>query len=356
MRFRHFSPLIALALLAAGSAASARAEAVFDVVSGGEVQLQGGEQVCFTFDREDLREVQVRVRLRFTSWVPRGRVELDGISGASFQEPSEEFVFWVEPRGVHRLRVELDESATVDRLSLVTTAVRVEQTSCRLYEGRSEREIEPETPEPLNRLGRPEPPAEPPPEPPPAAEPERPAERPETAASASAGTLPAGSSLVLELQSELDTRRAYAGQSFSARLSEPARSNGRTLLPAGSVVRGRVAEAKDAGRFGRSRLTLAFERVSLPDGRDLPLSASLQRLGRGSAKKQGGIIAGSAAGGALLGQLLGGDSESTVLGAVLGGAIAAGSIAAEPGKPVVLPAGTLFTVALDGPLEVPASR
>ena len=50
--------------------------------------------------------------------------------------------------------------------------------------------------------------------------------------------------------------------------------------------------------------------------------------------------------------MLGGDAA---LGALLGGAIAAGSIAAEPGESVVLPAGTVLTVGLDAPLERPAS-
>ena len=354
---RLTSPVLPALLALLALPAAARAESSFDVVSGGEVQVQGGEQVCFTFDRDDLREVQVRVRVRFTSWVPRGRVELDDIAGASFREPSEELVFWVDPRGVHRLKLVLEESATVDLLQLVTGSVRIEQQNCRLYEQRTERQVEDAPPpEPTNRLGRPEPEPAPPIEN--GREPE--ANRPPTPApeptSLDGGRLPAGTSLELALESELDTRRSYAGQSFTARLLQPARAEGRTVLPEGTLIRGRVTESKDAGRFGRSRLTLAFERVSLPDGREVPMSASLQRLGRGSAKKQGGIIAGSALGGALLGQVLGGDSESTLLGAAIGGAIAAGSIAAEPGEPIVLPPETILTIALDSPLEVPAGR
>ena len=70
-------------------------------------------------------------------------------------------------------------------------------------------------------------------------------------------------------------------------------------------------------------------------------------------KKQGKLVGGAALGGALLGQLLGGDTESTLLGAALGAGIAAGSIAAKPGEPVILAPGTALVVVLDESTRVP---
>ena len=58
-------------------------------------------------------------------------------------------------------------------------------------------------------------------------------------------------------------------------------------------------------------------------------------------------MGGSAAGGALLGQILGHDTKSTAAGAAIGGAIAAGVLASKKGEDVEVPAGTLLEIPLD---------
>lgn len=352
MRFR---PLALRCALALSLSLPAAAGAPFEVVSGGEVELQGNEQVCFTFDRDDARVLAVRVSIRFTSWVPRGYVELDGIASPDFGLPNESFDFEVDPRGVHRLKLVIEESATIDRLLLTASGAELVQASCKLYEEPRRVPVE-SAPDPVNRLGQPEA------EPEPASRREAPpvVDRPRDERGAGPredGPRPAraevGTQLELVLGQALSTRDSYAGQTFRTTLNRPLLSGGDVLLPEGTLVRGRVTESKDAGRFGRSTLKLAFDSATLSDGRELALNASLQEVGPGSAKKQGTIIAGSALGGAILGKVLGGDGDSALLGAVLGGAVAAGSIAAEPGEPVVLPEGTILRVALEAPLTVP---
>ena len=58
----------------------------------------------------------------------------------------------------------------------------------------------------------------------------------------------------------------------------------------------------------------------------------------------------------MLGRVLGGDDEDALLGAIVGGSIAAGTIAANPGEPIVLRAGTVLTVSLDTSARVPRYR
>jgi hypothetical protein len=57
------------------------------VVSGTELEVHGGERVRFRLDRGDPSEAVVRVRLRFTSRMQRGRLEVDGVAGPDFPSP-----------------------------------------------------------------------------------------------------------------------------------------------------------------------------------------------------------------------------------------------------------------------------
>ena len=363
MQARKTTHLAAAALLAlaagatpeAGAAPAGLAQRTYTVVEGAAA-VSGGEQACFRLVDTRADTDRLLVRIRFQGRVPRGRVILDGVSSESFVEQAEEFSFVVDPRGTHQVRLDLQEKATVDRLSVTSTTTSLVEESCSTYEERRndvdlEGPAEPST----NKLGRPE--ATPPssqrnPPPPPSTSPSR------DESLANSGTVAAGTKLELTLQGAIDTRSAYAGQTFLATLDHGVvGTNGRVLLPAGPNVEGHVAESQDAGRFGRSNQKLAFDRARLSDGTSVPIAGTLQTVGKGSAKKQTGIIAGSAVGGAILGKILGGDDKDAAIGAVLGGAIAAGSIAAKPGESIVLPAGTSIEITLDSAAEVyPANR
>lgn len=352
-------PAILAALLAAAGLVAAQhavaapagiARATFAIVEGAGVKVTGGESACFRLVDTSLASDRLLVRVRFQGRIPRGNVSLDGTRSEDFREAAEEFSFVVDPRGTHRVRLNLEEPATIDRLSVTSTGTTLVEETCATYES-SRRDVDlqgPAAPS-TNRLGQPEP------EPAPAAAPS-PAPAPAPAAPMiERGTLPAGSTLAMTLQGTIDTRSAYAGQAFRATLDRDVMSaGGRALLPAGSSIEGRVVETQDAGRFGHATLKLAFDTARLADGTVVPIAGTLQHVGKGSAKKQGAIIGGSAVGGAILGKILGGSDKDAAWGAVAGGAIAAGSIAAKPGEPIVLPAGTALEVTLDAPAEVPA--
>ena len=79
--------------------------------------------------------------------------------------------------------------------------------------------------------------------------------------------------------------------------------------------------------------------------------ASLSRFAK-SAGKTAAIIGGSAAGGALLGKILGGSTQDIAAGAVVGGGIGTGIAAGTKGKALVIPAGTDLALTLDQPLTI----
>jgi hypothetical protein len=91
--------------------------------------------------------------------------------------------------------------------------------------------------------------------------------------------IPAGTTFQLEFLQPVSTFSGSAGDSFVAMLMNDQTAGTSVILPAGTVVRGSVAEVKTAKRFSRgAKLYLDFDHVVTPTGRQLPLSLSLMGL------------------------------------------------------------------------------
>jgi len=73
-----------------------------------------------------------------------------------------------------------------------------------------------------------------------------------------ATSIPAGTAIVIRLQSPLSSAGSHAGDQFEARLEEPIVVQGQTLAPSGIAITGRVLEAKVSvpGTPGYLRLAL----------------------------------------------------------------------------------------------------
>jgi hypothetical protein len=74
-----------------------------------------------------------------------------------------------------------------------------------------------------------------------------------------AASIPAGTAIVIRLQSSLSSAVSHAGDQFEAVLDEPIVVQGQTLAPSGTAVTGRVLEARASNRRapGYLRLTLS---------------------------------------------------------------------------------------------------
>jgi len=167
-------------------------------------------------------------------------------------------------------------------------------------------------------------------------------------------TAQAGTSMPLRLQTAMDSGTSRVGEAIDATLmSDVIDRDGNVVLPAGTRLTGRITDVQPAKKAKKkSKLAFTFDTAELPDGRTTSLSAGRALEGEGWRKKDGAIIGGSAAGGDVLGQVLGGDTGSTAAGAVLGGAIATGVLASKRGEDVVVPAGTELELVLDVPASV----
>lgn len=91
--------------------------------------------------------------------------------------------------------------------------------------------------------------------------------------------IPAGSTFQLEFLQPVSTFSGSEGDSFVAMLKNDQVSGTSIILPAGTVVRGSIAEIKTAKYFSRgAKLYLDFDHVVTPTGRQIPLEMAVAKF------------------------------------------------------------------------------
>jgi hypothetical protein len=161
--------------------------------------------------------------------------------------------------------------------------------------------------------------------------------------------VPAGTEIDVRLQNALNSGTAQVEDRFEATTLVDLNINGRTVIPAGSVMRGVVTAVEPGTRTNRTaRMTVSFDQVTV-NGRAYPMRGTVTQAleGEGIRGEAGRAGAGAAVGG-LIGAVLGG-VKGAVLGAVIG---AGGTIAATEGKEVELAQGTVLRVRVDQPVSI----
>jgi hypothetical protein len=184
------------------------------------------------------------------------------------------------------------------------------------------------------------------------------------AAAQTSSPVPAGTALMVKLETTLATFSNKAGDPFQARLTQPVVLNGQTIIPAGAIVEGRVTRVSEPRRIsGKPTIGILPEALILPTGERFFLDASLvdTNAGRDTDVNQEGEFKGSghdrrdqletgggAAGGMLIGGLIGGPP-----GILIGGIVGAGSTGAHwlsKHRSATLMSGTGLTLELNRPL------
>jgi hypothetical protein len=162
--------------------------------------------------------------------------------------------------------------------------------------------------------------------------------------------VPVGTEFDVRIQSSLGSATSQVEDRFEATTLVDLRDDrGRTMVPAGSTMRGIVSSVSKATRTERTgKMTVAFDRVTI-SGRSYPIRATVTQAieseGIKGEKEKIGIGAGA---GAILGAILGG-VKGAVAGVLIG---AGGTMVATEGKDVELPAGTVLRVRLDSGLQL----
>ncbi|MGB8013988.1 MAG: hypothetical protein WCF68_20405 [Terriglobales bacterium] len=178
--------------------------------------------------------------------------------------------------------------------------------------------------------------------------------------------LPTGTAVKMKLETTLATFSSKAGDPFSARVTAPVVVDGKTVIPIGATVEGRVTKANEPRRIaGKPTIAIFPENLVLPNGDRFMLNATLvdTNAGHGSDVNTEGQFKGAGhdgkdltevgmgtGGGMLIGGLAGGGK-----GVVIGGAIGATvTVTHWLGKhrSATLPAGTELVMELSRPMTM----
>lgn len=161
--------------------------------------------------------------------------------------------------------------------------------------------------------------------------------------------IPSGTEIDVRLSNTLDSGIAKVEDRFEGTTLTDLNVNGRTAIPAGSVVRGVVTSVEPGTRTNRtSKMTVSFDQVTV-NGRSYPLRGTVTQAIEGEGiKGEAGRTAAGAGVGAIIGGILGG-FKGALAGILIGGG---GTIAATEGKDVELPQGSVLRVRIDSPLTI----
>lgn len=189
----------------------------------------------------------------------------------------------------------------------------------------------------------------------------------------------AGTKLQASLKNTLNSGSTQPGEAVEATLGSPIYSGGVEVVPAGSKLTGQVTNVVSAKRFkfgANGKIDIRFTQIETPDGRRVPLSASIDDT---ELRLTGGTTAGrvgkglvttgvGAAGGAALGTALGAIVGATgrgqvgrstgmgaVFGTALGGGVGAVGAVVRKGSEITIPAGSNLPIQLDESMQVAAS-
>lgn len=178
--------------------------------------------------------------------------------------------------------------------------------------------------------------------------------------------IPVGTMLRARLQAPIHTDTTAPETAFTAQLTEPLLNMGRVIVPAGSLLQGRITEIHGGRRFrGAALIHLQAQTLVLPDGSRIPLNAAVidtDQYGKTRIDSEGNIVRKDHA-----------KETIAALSLTTGGAAAAGGVIAGPPGALIgagigagvstvwwlnqdrqtsLPAETLLVLSLTAPLPI----
>lgn len=187
---------------------------------------------------------------------------------------------------------------------------------------------------------------------------------------ANVSAIPAGQALLISLNEPVSSQTARVGDSIEATLAAPILVEGRTVVPAGSEVRGTVTHVSEASRLGKhGEVEVRFLSIQKPSGENIPMEATVVTTngtpilkgdtykmdvakGVGIAALGTGI---GAVGGTAVGGLLGVAGTGAAVGTAVGAGVGIGYAVGRKGRSVDLAKGTHLSIKLTQPATIVGS-
>jgi len=185
-------------------------------------------------------------------------------------------------------------------------------------------------------------------------------------------TVPAGTKLLMELKSGVNTKTAKAGDSVYLATSFPISIENTIAIPPGTYVQGVIDNVKRSGRVkGRAEVQFHFTTLIFPSGYTVSVPGAVNDVpgadnGRvinkegtvqadGSKGKDVGTIAGPTAQGALIGAIVNG-GKGAAIGSGIGGAVGLATVLLTRGNEISYPPGTPVEMVLQRSLTLEQQR
>ena len=182
-------------------------------------------------------------------------------------------------------------------------------------------------------------------------------------------TVPAGTQVLLHLRSPIDTKTAKVGDGVYCQTSFPVTQNNVAVIPAGTYVKGKIAQVKRAGRIkGRAEILFNFTTMIFPNGYTIDLPGALENApgsrnstvadkegtvrADGQKGKDAGTIAKTGATGAVVGAVATGGAKGAGIGGLAGAAVGLGQVLFTRGQDVRIDQNTALEMVLERPLTV----
>ena len=176
--------------------------------------------------------------------------------------------------------------------------------------------------------------------------------------------VPGGTKLKIILETPIDEITSMVDDEITARTAENIEIDGKVVIPAGSTVVGKISEINLARRLHKAgTVRIEFKNLTMPDGRQVPILASVlthSGLIKGKYTKKTALIAGAtllgpAAAGFGAGLAAQGDLVGAGIGALVGTLAGAGLFTFQKGNMVDLKSGDELSIELTEEALVPSS-
>jgi hypothetical protein len=169
--------------------------------------------------------------------------------------------------------------------------------------------------------------------------------------------VPTSAVIGLQVDRSLSSETARVEDRIEARVTRDVMAGGQRAIPAGSRMLGSVVLVDRGGKMkDPARLGVRFHTLVLADGTEMPLrTEAIFRDGESPGNESSRKIGGAAVGGAILGAILGG-GKGAMIGGATGAAGGTAVVMAGDRNAATLPAGTIITARVAGPVTIQVEK